>query len=46
MALGSWLPDGPPPFPNIGFPDTIMSLIGHIVYASPVALPYAFVTND
>lgn len=35
-----------PPFPNIGFPDTIMSLVGHIVYAIPVALAYAFVTND
>jgi hypothetical protein len=35
-----------PPFPNIGFPDTVMSLIGHIIYAIPVALAYVFMTSD
>jgi hypothetical protein len=30
----------PPPFPNVGFPGTILSTVGHIVYAIPVALFY------
>lgn len=37
---------GAPPFPNIVIPDTIMSLVGHIVYAVPVALVYALVAQD
>jgi uncharacterized membrane protein YagU involved in acid resistance len=35
-----------PPFPNVGIPDTILSLVGHIVYAIPVALAYALVTGE
>jgi uncharacterized membrane protein YagU involved in acid resistance len=35
-----------PPFPNVGIPDTILSLIGHIVYAIPVALAYALVAGE
>ena len=35
-----------PPFPNVGFPDTLLSLLGHVVYAIPVALAYAFVTGE
>ena len=34
-----------PPFPNVAFPGTILSLVGHIVYAIPVALAYAFVNR-
>ena len=37
---------GAPPFPNIAIPDTIISLVGHIVYAVPVALAYALVARD
>lgn len=29
---------GAPPFPNIAIPGTLLGLIGHIVYAIPVAL--------
>jgi len=35
-----------PPFPNVGFPGTLLSLVGHVVYAIPVALAYAFVTGE
>ena len=34
------------PFPNIGFVMRLMSLIGHVVYAIPVALAYAPMTDD
>ncbi|SEH67787.1 hypothetical protein SAMN05192561_1303 [Halopenitus malekzadehii] len=30
-----------PPFPNVAIPGTIVSTIGHIVYAIPLALLYA-----
>jgi hypothetical protein len=29
-----------PPFPNIGFPATLLGLIGHFIYAIPLALYY------
>lgn len=32
---------GAPPFPNVGFPDTLVSAIGHTIYAIPVAGAYA-----
>ncbi|MEM4781110.1 MAG: histidine kinase [Halalkalicoccus sp.] len=35
-----------PPFPNVGFPATLLSTIGHVVYAIPVALAYALVTGE
>lgn len=35
-----------PPFPNIAIPGTIMSLIGHVVYAIPVAVSYALLANE
>ena len=35
-----------PPFPNIAIPGTILSLVGHIVYALPVAVGYALVANE
>jgi len=35
-----------PPFPNVAVPGTIVSLIGHIVYAVPVALAYALVVEQ
>ncbi|WP_336344031.1 histidine kinase [Halalkalicoccus ordinarius] len=35
-----------PPFPNLGFPGTLLSLVGHVVYALPVALAYAFVAGE
>lgn len=34
-----------PPFPNVAFPGTVLSLVGHIVYAIPVALAYAVITE-
>lgn len=37
---------GAPPFPNVAIPGTIIGLIGHIIYALPVALAYAIVTDD
>lgn len=35
-----------PPFPNVGVPDTLVSLAGHVVYAVPVALAYALVARE
>ncbi len=35
----------PPPFPNIAIPGTIISTIGHIVYAVPLALAYAMASE-
>ncbi|RCU47107.1 hypothetical protein DU504_07215 [Haloplanus salinus] len=32
---------GAPPFPNLSFPGTLVSTVGHIVYAVPVAVGYA-----
>ncbi|MGM0606072.1 MAG: hypothetical protein ACQETB_10450 [Halobacteriota archaeon] len=36
---------GAPPFPNVGFPATLLSTIGHVAYAIPVAIAYALVTE-
>lgn len=36
---------GAPPFPNIAFPATLLSTVGHIVYAVPVAVAYAVVSE-
>lgn len=45
LVMPLWLQvvgfQGAPPFPNIAFPATAVSAIGHIVYAIPVALAYA-----
>lgn len=30
-----------PPFPNVAFPGTIVSTVGHIVYAIPLTIAYA-----
>lgn len=30
-----------PPFPNVAFPATVVSAVGHVVYAIPVAVAYA-----
>lgn len=35
-----------PPFPNVGFPATLMSAVNHIIYALPVTLAYWFVSKD
>lgn len=32
---------GAPPFPNVSYPGTLVSLVGHVVYATPVAVAYA-----
>jgi hypothetical protein len=37
---------GAPPFPNLAVPATIITLIGHVVYALPVAVAYALVASD
>jgi hypothetical protein len=34
-----------PPFPNFGIPATIVSTIGHVIYAIPVAVGYALVSE-
>jgi hypothetical protein len=34
-----------PPFPNFGIPATLISGVGHIVYAVPVAVAYALVSE-
>ncbi|MFC7131209.1 hypothetical protein [Haloferax chudinovii] len=34
-----------PPFPNVAIPGTIVSLVGHILYALPVTIGYALVTE-
>jgi hypothetical protein len=36
---------GAPPFPNFGIPATIISAVGHIAHAVPVAIAYAIVTE-
>jgi hypothetical protein len=33
-----------PPFPNVAFPATIVSTLGHVVYAIPLAIAYAMST--
>ncbi|MFC7157269.1 hypothetical protein ACFQPA_17705 [Halomarina halobia] len=35
-----------PPFPNVTIPGTILSLVGHVVYALPVAVLYALVAGE
>ena len=35
-----------PPFPNLAVPGTLMSLVGHVVYAVPVALAYALAARN
>lgn len=37
---------GAPPFPNVAIPGTIVSLLGHVVHAVPVALAYALATGE
>lgn len=34
-----------PPFPNFAIPGTVVSLVGHVLYALPVAIGYALVTE-
>jgi len=34
-----------PPFPNVAIPGTILSTAGHVVYAVPLALLYASLTD-
>ena len=36
---------GAPAFPNIGFPATLMGLLGHLVYAVPLGVLYALYRN-
>jgi hypothetical protein len=36
---------GAPPFPNVSYPGTLLSLVGHVVYAVPVAVAYALTTE-
>jgi hypothetical protein len=44
LAMPVWLSavgfGGAPPFPNLGFPATLVSFGTHVVYAVPVALAY------
>lgn len=35
-----------PPLPNFALPDTILTLVGHIIYAIPVALAYAAIARE
>ena len=37
---------GAPPFPNVAIPGTLVSLLGHIAFAVPVAIAYALVARD
>ncbi|WP_336000552.1 histidine kinase [Halorientalis halophila] len=37
---------GAPPFPNIAIPGTLVSLLGHVVYAVSLAVTYALFTSD
>jgi len=37
---------GAPPFPNVSYPGTLVSLIGHVVYAIPVAVAYALTPSE
>jgi len=50
LVMPLWLSgvgfEGAPPFPNVGFPETAMSIVSHVVYAVPLALVYYFVARD
>jgi uncharacterized membrane protein YagU involved in acid resistance len=35
-----------PPFPNLAVPGTLETLVGHVVYAIPVALAYALAARN
>lgn len=37
---------GAPPFPNVAVPGTLLSLIGPVVYAIPVAVAYALIARE
>ncbi|WP_262342835.1 hypothetical protein [Haloplanus rubicundus] len=37
---------GAPPFPNVSYPGTLVSLVGHVVYAIPVAVAYALTPSE
>ncbi|WP_436344859.1 hypothetical protein [Natronorubrum sp. FCH18a] len=37
---------GAPPFPNLAIPGTIVSLLGHVAFAVPVAIAYALVARN
>lgn len=36
----------PPPFPNVGMPNTLLSVLAHVLYAIPVATAYALIKYD
>ncbi len=46
LWLGALGFPGAPPFPNIAIPGTVVSLVGHIVFAVPVAVAYALFAGE
>ncbi len=46
LWLGALGFPGAPPFPNVAIPGTIVSLVGHIVFAVPVAVAYALFAGE
>jgi uncharacterized membrane protein YagU involved in acid resistance len=49
LVMPAWLGAvgfaGAPPFPNVSYPGTLLSLVGHVVYAIPVAVAYALAAS-
>jgi len=46
LWLGAMNFGNPPPFPNVGFPATLLSTAGHVMFAVPVAVAYALVAGE
>lgn len=46
LWLGAMNFGGAPPFPNLGVPITPMSTAGHVMFAVPVAVAYALVSEE
>lgn len=50
LVMPIWLSSvgfaGAPPFPNLAIPGTLVSAVGHVAFAIPVAVAYALVARD
>ena len=46
LWLGAMNFGGAPPFPNLALPATLLSTVGHVLFAVPVAVAYALVAGE
>ncbi|MCL9812102.1 histidine kinase [Natranaeroarchaeum aerophilus] len=46
LWLGAMNFGGAPPFPNVAFPATLLSTVGHVMFAVPVAVAYALAAGE